>query len=259
MRAILTYHSIDASRSVISCAPDVFDRHVRWLASGPVNVVPLDVLVGLPEATDAVALTFDDGFVNFERQAAPRLQALGLPATLFVVSDCVGKTNMWRGQPDAGIPEMPLLDWPALSRLAEAGIALGAHSRTHPDLTALNEAEVDDEIARSGEVIASETGQRPAAFAYPYGRFDARAARAVARSYRCGCTAEFRALDGPIDASQLPRLDAYYFSRPGLLESWGTPAFERFITRRRRLRRVRAAGVSAARRVLSLAHGRDHA
>ena len=30
MRAILTYHSIDASGSPISCAPDAFGRHVSW-------------------------------------------------------------------------------------------------------------------------------------------------------------------------------------------------------------------------------------
>jgi hypothetical protein len=43
----------------------------------------------------------------------------------------------------------------------------------------------------------------------------------------------------PTDArlAQLPRLDAFYFQEPGLLESWGTPRFETFI-RRRHLRSI---------------------
>ena len=65
MKAILTYHSVDASGSVISIDPEAFDGHIRWLASHRTAVVPLSELLALRDDTDAVAITFDDAFTNF--------------------------------------------------------------------------------------------------------------------------------------------------------------------------------------------------
>ena len=99
MRAILTYHSIDESGSPISISEDVFRSQITWLAKGHVKVVPLETLMRMPASANAVALTFDDGFVNFGDVAAPLLADHGLPSTLFVVTDAAGRTNRWSGRP----------------------------------------------------------------------------------------------------------------------------------------------------------------
>jgi peptidoglycan/xylan/chitin deacetylase (PgdA/CDA1 family) len=241
MRAVLTYHSIDDSRSAISVSPEAFERHVRWLSSGRVRVVPLEDLAAQPRSVDAVAITFDDAFVNFERLAAPRLLAHGLPATVFVVTERAGGTNDWTGRPAPGIPTLPLLGWPALERLAAAGITLGAHSRTHPDLTQLAPAAADEEILGSAATLRSRTGIQPRAFAYPYGRVNAGVATRVSSSFTWGCTTELRALGDDEDPALLPRLDMYYFQRPGQLEAWDTAAFRARVEIRRGLRRLRSA------------------
>jgi hypothetical protein len=93
MKAILTYHSVDESGSVISIDEPTFRRHVRWLASGRVQVLPLDRLLDAPADVDAVAITFDDGLESFGRVAAPLLHDHGLPVTLFVVADAVGTSR----------------------------------------------------------------------------------------------------------------------------------------------------------------------
>lgn len=236
MHAILMYHSIDASGSTVSCHPDAFDRHVRWLNSGRVEVTSIEGLLALPSSIDAVAITFDDGFVNFGDIAAPRLLANGLTSTVFVVAEQAGRTNAWDlGEPD--VPQQPLLDWPALARLREQGVMLGSHSRTHANLATLSRARIEEEVCGSVEIIERETGARPATFAYPYGRFNAQAAAVVERVFRYACTTEFRLLDADERLALLPRLDAFYFQEPGLIESWGTPRFETFIRRRQRQRR----------------------
>ncbi|HEY2829877.1 MAG TPA: polysaccharide deacetylase family protein [Thermoanaerobaculia bacterium] len=237
MRAILMYHSIDTSGSTVSCHPEAFDRHVRWLSSGRVEVTSIEGLFALPPSIDAVAITFDDGFVNFRDFAAPRLLANGLTSTVFVVAEHAGQTNAWdRREPD--IPQQPLLDWSALALLREQGVMLGSHSRTHPNLATLSRARIEEEVCGSVEIIERETGARPETFAYPYGRVNAQAAAVVERVFRHACTTEFRLLDAGARLARLPRLDAFYFQEPGLLESWGTPRFETFITRRHRQRRL---------------------
>ena len=134
LRAILTYHAVDPARSPISMEEATFRRHAAWLASGRVRVCALADLPGQPADADAVALTFDDGFVSFAERAWPVLRDHGLSATVFVVSDHVGGTNAWGQRPAPGNPSLPLMGWETLGRLAEAGVELGAHTRSHRDL-----------------------------------------------------------------------------------------------------------------------------
>lgn len=239
MRAILTYHSIDASGSPISIDPEAFDRQVAWFRSGRVRVTTIDDLVALPATEDAIAITFDDGFANFSDIAAPRLLAHGLPVTLFVVSERVGATNAWNGRVDRRIPQLPLLGWAALARLREQGVTLGAHSRTHADLTRLAASAMQDEVAGSADAIQRETGVRPHVFAYPYGRLNGSVSQVVLNTFRYGCTTDFATLSSVVAPAQLPRLDMYYFRHLQRLEHWGTPPLMRFITLHSRLRRVR--------------------
>ncbi len=240
MRAILMYHSVDPSGSAISLDADAFRRHVDWLAQGRVRVLPLADIVREPAGDDAVALTFDDAFANFADTAWPPLRDRGWPATLFVVSRHAG-TNAWGGRDVPGIPTLPLLDWDALARLAEQGVTLGAHTRTHPDLTTLDDGALADEVSGSADDVAARTGRRPEAFAYPYGARDARAEAAAARGFRLAVTTELRALDAGDRPHALPRLDTFYLREPGRLERWGGAGFRRWLAFRAGLRRLRAA------------------
>ncbi len=219
------YHSIDPTGSAISVDREEFRAHVEWLASGTVRVVPLEELSKVSTKEDAVALTFDDGFLNFEAEAAPLLIQHKLPVTLFVVSDAAGGTNDWGGVAVPGIPTMPLLDWSALRKLKGQGITLGGHTRTHPRLSGLPESVLTAEIAGSADRIEQETGQRPRSFAYPYGVYDERAAAIAAKVYREACTTELKVLGEAVSSHLLPRLDMYYFRKRGRLEAWGSPSF----------------------------------
>src|SRR5580700_4908300 len=106
--AILTYHSLDDSGSVISTPPVVFRRQMEFLAQSGIPVVPLDQAVARP---GSVALSFDDGFGNLADHALPVLEQYHLPATIFVVSRYCGKMNNWPSQPAGGVPQLPLLSW----------------------------------------------------------------------------------------------------------------------------------------------------
>ena len=241
MRAILTYHSVDPSGSPISVDEASLRAHVAWLATGAVRVVPLADIAAVPDGEDAVALTFDDAFRNFDDVAWPLLRQHRLPVTLFVVTGRAGTTNAWQGADAPGIPTLPLMDWDALGRVAAEGVTLGAHSRTHPDLRSTDGSRLQDELAGSADDLAARTGQRPAAVAYPYGGVNDQVAAAAGASFRLGCTTELRELAAGDPPLRLPRLDAFYLRAPGRLESFGTPSLRRYLRLRAGLRRVRAA------------------
>lgn len=246
------YHSIDESGSPISLDPRVFRQQMEFLAKGRPRVVPLADIVAAPE--ESVALTFDDGFANFEEFAAPLVSDLGLPATVFVVTEHVGGTNAWPNTTSTlasggSIPTLPLMTWDGVKRVKQRGIEIGAHTRTHPPLTSLADRALADEVDGPAERLEKELGTRPAAFAYPYGDVNHRVVSAVRRTYPRACTTELRALDRGEDPLCLPRLDAYYFRAPGQLEQWGSSAFQRRIWLRAQARRVRRFVAGAAQHV----------
>lgn len=241
MKGILTYHSIDESRSVISIDRETFERHVRWLASGAVRVTTVEELLRLPAEESGIALTFDDAFENFAAVAWPLLREHGLPATVFVVSAHAGRTNAWGGRPEPGLPELPLMDWDTLARLAEEGLEIGSHTASHRRLTGLDPERCRAELVESRRAIQENTGVDPRGFAYPYGAFDGRSREAAAREYEWVCTTELELLDEDVSHELLPRLDMYHYRTAGRLEAWGSSAFSNHLWLRGQARGPRSA------------------
>jgi peptidoglycan/xylan/chitin deacetylase (PgdA/CDA1 family) len=250
MRAILTYHSIDDSRSPISVDARVFRRQMEFLAKGRPRVVPLADITSDTAPDECVALTFDDAFANFADAAAPLLKDLALPATVFVVHDHVGGKNDWGapGLSHGDVPLLALMSWTQLEGMVKQGIDIGGHTRRHPRLTGLSAAELEDEVGNGAEKLRVRLATAVRSFAYPYGDVDDVVAAVVRRFHDRACTTELRALEQGEDVMLLPRLDAYYFRAPGQLEQWGSTAFNGRLWFRAQARRVRQFVASAAER-----------
>jgi len=247
VKAIITYHSIDESGSVISIDARTFRSHVEWLARCRLPVVSVAELARLPDDASAIALTFDDGFANFGQVAWPLLRQHGLSATLFVVTECIGATNAWSVGQQPPVPHLPLLGWSELGRLASEGVTIGSHTRTHPNLKQISEQQAADEIGGAAQVLSERLGARAEIFAYPYGAFSPGSVRAVRRHHAFACTTELRGVRASDDAHELPRLDAYYFRRAGVLEAFGSARFRNYLWLRARARGLRQALYSGAR------------
>lgn len=203
--AILTYHSLDDSTSVISLAPEVFRGQMEWLAAQRIRVLPLQQAWQVP---GAVALTFDDGYKSFLDHALPVLDRLGFPATVFVVSGLCGRRNEWI-PPGQGLPLLELMGWDDLRRLP-ATIEIGSHTVCHSDLVRLPATEVERELRQSRTEIEDRVGREVTAFAYPYGISNSAVREAASRHYRLAC-GTLLGFSGPeSDRWLLPRLDVYY-------------------------------------------------
>lgn len=67
-----------------------------------------------------------------------------------------------------------LLDWAALSELAQAGVAVCPHTQTHPIITNLKSAQIEQEITGSYADVERRIGASLPLFAYPSGHVDER-------------------------------------------------------------------------------------
>ena len=65
-----------------------------------------------------------------------------------------------------------VLGWDELRRLAGEGLAIGAHSRTHPFMNWINAQEAREEVVGSQDDLRREIGRALPMFCYPHGRYN---------------------------------------------------------------------------------------
>lgn len=239
MRAILTFHGVDRSGSLLSVAPEELRGIVRGVREAGHEILPLRELLAAPDRPRAVALSFDDGFRSVAEAGLAVLREEGAPATLFLTTGYVGRDNGWPSQP-AWVPRVPMLAWDQVEKLASGGFAIESHTVSHPDLTALSDDAVAEEIGGARAEIERRLGGSPPGFAYPYGALDARVARLAAQQCTWAVTTELRALDGrESDPHRLPRLDGYYLRAARVHRRFASPLFRGWLGARALLRRLR--------------------
>jgi peptidoglycan/xylan/chitin deacetylase (PgdA/CDA1 family) len=154
----------------------------------------------------AVLVTFDDGYEDLEAAAA-ELASRHIRAIVFAVSGRLGGENAW--DHDKADVRLRLLDATGLRRLEGLGVEIGAHSRTHPELPALDAASAAEEIGGAIEDLAAHGLRRPRFFAYPYGGNGRREQKLVQEA---GCAAAFSTLIGVAGGPQRfawPRIEVH--------------------------------------------------
>lgn len=234
--AILTYHSLDDSGSVISTSPSQFKRQIEFLAASGIPVVPLDQV---RECPGSVAITFDDGFCNILDHAIPALERQRFPATIFVVSDYCGRGNNWPSQ-SAGIPSLPLMSWEELAGLP-ALISVGAHTATHPNLMRLSVSECEQEMRECQTRIEQSLGRPVRWLAYPYGASSPKVRSLASQFFDLAVGTSLRFLPSQCDPLDLPRIDTYYFRGWLSLERLFTPSGGLYLGARALLREMRGS------------------
>lgn len=173
---ILMYHSVAALKN---------PAYDRWCVSPARFAEQLSVLAGtgyvamttgdyvdhlergaaLPEKV--VIITFDDGLQDFLTGALPILGRFGFGATLYVTAGMIGKTGRWLAPLGEG--NRPMLTAEEVRLVAAAGIEIGGHSMTHPELDTLTAAEALDEIGGSRRRLEDILAAPVRSFAYPHG------------------------------------------------------------------------------------------
>lgn len=101
-----------------------------------------------------VALTFDDGPGPHTDRLLQVLAAADAEATFFLVGEKVAADPL------------------AAKRIADAGMEIGNHSWSHPDLTTIPAAEVATQLSSTTAAIEAATGQRPVLMRPGFGMLD---------------------------------------------------------------------------------------
>lgn len=241
---ILTFHAIEPAPSPVATTPGTFRqalRHLRALGWATVDLAASVAAMrrGIPPPAGSFALTFDDGYRSVYEEAFPVLQELEMRATLFVITGerapagPAERLPSWRSR--------PMLSWAELAEMQRAGMGIGAHTRTHPDLTRLPPERLQAEMAGSRRLLEDALGVPVPAFAYPFGRLDRRSHAVAREHFACACSDLPGVADPGSDPWALERIDARLALgrwRLAVTTSRLLPAYARAWGLARRLRRA---------------------
>ena len=233
MRAILTFHSVDDSGEVLSYSPRLFQYLLASLERQRIPVLTLDALLN-DDVQRGVALTFDDGMKSVHSDALPLLKQYDASAHVYVATDLIGIDSLW--PPEDGVGRYQMMNLDDLADLHEAGIALDAHTASHPDVRDLSADELSEQCQRSDEFIYQITGKYPSHFAYPFGYHNRQARELVAKRYVTAVTTELAMLDENVDRAAIPRIDSYFLRSTWMIDNLESAAAKYWLQLRSSIR-----------------------
>jgi peptidoglycan/xylan/chitin deacetylase (PgdA/CDA1 family)/glycosyltransferase involved in cell wall biosynthesis len=193
---VLLYHHVGAAvsgaASGLTVTTEQFSAQMRWLKQRGYTGISAGQWLGWLREGAAlppkpVLVTFDDALADLATQAFPVLREHGFRATVFVVTQQIGKSNTW-SELDAGMQRC--LDSGQLREWASQGIEFGAHSQTHPDLTRLSRAQLEAELRGSRKELEQLLQVPVRAFAYPFGYYNSAVVELVRRYFDLAFTTE---------------------------------------------------------------------
>jgi peptidoglycan/xylan/chitin deacetylase (PgdA/CDA1 family) len=224
---ILMYHRVGPAHNEwerrYSISAENFTGHMQRLAAQGMCACSLEDffawLAGdkeLPEGS--FLLTFDDGFLGVYEHAAPLLHQMGWPATVFLVSQLIGREDEWCHTHNPSGATYPLMAKEQIDRMRSMGFTFQSHTRLHPDLTTLTDQQLVDELGGARRDLQALLDEPVPYLAYPYGRYDERVLNAAREA---GYQAAFSTQPGfnrrDVHPYRIRRLDVFGTDTPAML------------------------------------------
>ncbi len=187
---VLFYHRVaDVHPTPWTISRGQFAEQINWL-------MKRFRLVSLAEAQTAIAsgkiyqpllaITFDDGYAENCDFAIPLLLRLGVPFTYFVTTHNLLAQTPFAHDLDLGLSLRPNTTTQIIS-MARAGVEIGAHTRSHCDLSQIESVDVlRDEIAGSRWDLHRLTDKPIRYFAFPFGQREHLSQQAFQVAYEAG-------------------------------------------------------------------------
>ncbi|WP_431065185.1 polysaccharide deacetylase family protein [Methylotuvimicrobium sp.] len=199
---VLMYHGTPTAPPITdySLRASLFKHHLTYLKTNGWHLANVGKLMQFQNSpSKTIVLTFDDGYAdNFENAFLPLIEN-GMKATWFITTDCISKYAQWMGSPSE---QTKMLSADQIREMSDAGMEIGSHTCSHPDLSQLSFKQQLEELTRSKQLLEDLLQKPVTGFAYPFGRYNEDTLKAVrAAGYKWACSTRsgwFKKEDDPL-------------------------------------------------------------
>ena len=167
---VLSYHHFSLDRAdKLTVTQSTFEEQMKFLKDRGYRVITLDQLFDFLEFKSqipkkSVVINIDDGWRSTYDIAFPILKKYGYPATLFVYTDLI-------------VGSEKTLSWDLIQEMANNGMDIQCHTKTHRHLTTIDQKEsfkeyfeaIEKELSASEAIIKKKLNKEVKYLAYPYG------------------------------------------------------------------------------------------
>jgi peptidoglycan/xylan/chitin deacetylase (PgdA/CDA1 family) len=171
---ILMYHRINVVTAStpeitrhLTVDPVVFAHQMRWLKHhGYHTIVHRQLfnalMCGSRLPRKPILITFDDGYKDAYKNAAPILERKGMRGAAYVITSRISGDDP------------SFLTWKQVRLLEQMGVEVVSHTVSHRGLTSLSDSAAMEELVRSRRVLERKLDHRVTWLAYPFGDYNSR-------------------------------------------------------------------------------------
>jgi peptidoglycan/xylan/chitin deacetylase (PgdA/CDA1 family) len=166
---VLMYHKVSQKTGdALTVTVDQLKKQLEWLKAEEFEFISCAALLEKLERKEplpprAVLVTFDDAYLDNYELALPLLRQFSVPATIFVPTGFIGKTNVWDGG------ACPLMNVEQLRSAVAGGVELGLHSHRHMNYGKVPVAQAVEDVQACVAAMQDLGLPYVSALAYPYG------------------------------------------------------------------------------------------
>jgi len=182
-------------------SPARFEEIVKSLVDNGYQTVFVSEIVNMLQAGDKpkdkiMAITFDDGNLDYYTNARPILQKYNLKSSLYIMTGVRGEDFLSQDQ---------------IVELDKSGeVEIGSHTVYHPFLTKISTEEMDKELAGSKKQLEDLLGKEITVICYPFGFYDENVINAAQTAgYQAGLTFDQDAWQNSQELMALKRISVY--------------------------------------------------
>lgn len=219
---VFMYHHVSPHKDdMVTVTPDIFEAQMKFLSEAGYKTLSSDELVGLTIGSHkiqekAVAVTFDDGYLDNYLYAFPVLKKYQVKAAIFIVTNWVEKSSEFKAQgSELMIEKMPnhkdakrlieegkmhkaIMNWDMIKEMQESGLVeFYSHTISHRKCAEMPDDELLRELEDSKKIIEQELNKPCPYLCWPKGSYNM---SSVEIAKKAGYTALFTTKRGVIKA-----------------------------------------------------------
>ena len=152
-----------------------FEEQMKYLHDNGYETIFIEDIEKDYTGKKVVALTFDDGYIDFYTNVLPIIKKYNIKTNLYIITSTTSGGKYVNEE--------------QIKELSDSGlVSIGSHTVSHNALASLNSEQIETELKNSKEYLENLLGKEIKTISYPTGSYNSTVLRTAEKYYKYGIT-----------------------------------------------------------------------